>query len=101
MISPVLLTKDGVHEQHFSPVYIWRELGIVDLGFLCLLITLDEDLADADGATAVPESLFHGLTCGETQGNTALIKTLFIKAQLLFGASVPALLFSDILHYLP
>lgn len=55
-------TKDGVHEQHFSSVHIWRELGIVDLGFLCLLITLDEDLADADGAAAVSETLLHSLT---------------------------------------
>lgn len=55
-------TKDGVHEQHFSSVHIWRELGIVDLGFLCLLITLDEDLANPDGAAAVPETLLHGLT---------------------------------------
>lgn len=55
-------TKDGIHEQHFSPVHIWRELGVVDLGFLCLLITLDEDLANADGAAAVPESLLHSLT---------------------------------------
>lgn len=55
-------TKDGIHEQHFPSVYIWRELGIVDLGFLCLLVTLDEDLADSDGAAAVPETLLHGLT---------------------------------------
>lgn len=54
-------TEDGVHEQHFSSVNIWRELGVVDLGFLCLLIALDEDLADADGAAAVPETLLHGL----------------------------------------
>lgn len=54
-------TKDGVHEQHFSSVHIWRELGIVDFGFLCLLVTLDEDLANSDGAAAVPETLLHGL----------------------------------------
>lgn len=65
-LSPVLLTKDRVHEQHFSSVHIRGELGIEDLGFLCLLITLDEDLANADGAAAVPETLLHGLTCGET-----------------------------------
>lgn len=54
-------TEDGVHEQHFSSVHIWGELGVVDLGFLCLLIALDEDLANADGAAAVPETLLHGL----------------------------------------
>lgn len=66
---PLLLTKDGVHEQYFSSVHIWRELGIVDFRFLCLLITLDEDLANSDGAAAVPETLLHGLACGETQSS--------------------------------
>lgn len=63
-------TKDRVHEQHFSPVHIWGELGIVDLGFLCLLVTLDEDLADADGPTAVSEALFHGLTTPHNADST-------------------------------
>lgn len=66
MLSALLLTKDGIHEQHFSPVHIWGELGIVDLGFLRLLVTLDQNLANTDGAAAVPETLFHGLACGET-----------------------------------
>lgn len=67
--SLLLLTKDGVHEQYFSSVHIWRELGIVDFGFLCLLVTLDEDLANSDGAAAVPETLLHGLACGETHSS--------------------------------
>lgn len=66
MLNPLLLTKNGVHEQHFSSVHIRGELGIVDLSFLCLLIALDEDLAYADGAAAVPETLLHGLTCEKT-----------------------------------
>lgn len=77
VLRPALLTKDGVHEQHFSSVHIWRELGVEDLGFLCLLVALDEDLADADGAAAVPETLLHGLTYGGTRGDAASIKELF------------------------
>lgn len=61
-----LLTKDGIHEQHFSSVHVWGELCIVDLGFLRLLVALDQDLADPDGAAAVPETLLHGFTCVET-----------------------------------
>lgn len=48
MLSLWLLTQDGVHEQHFPPVHVWREFGVVDFGFLRLLIALDEDLANAD-----------------------------------------------------
>lgn len=62
MLSLLLLTEDGVHEQHFSSVHIWRELGVVHFGFLRLLVTLDKDLADPDGAAAVAETLLHGLT---------------------------------------
>lgn len=47
------LTENGVHEQHFSSVNIGWELGIVDFGFLGLLVTLDEYFADANGAAAV------------------------------------------------
>lgn len=65
MLSLWLLTQDGVHKQHFSPVDIWRELGVVDFGFLRLLVALDEDLADANWATAVPEALLHGFTWAE------------------------------------
>lgn len=61
MLSLLLLTEDGVHKQHFSSVHIWRELGVVHFGFLCLLVTLDKDLANPDGAAAVAESLLHGL----------------------------------------
>lgn len=53
--------KDGVHEQHFSSVHIGGELGIIDLGFLGLLIALDQDFANTDRAAAVPETLLHGL----------------------------------------
>lgn len=63
-------TEDGVHEQHFPPVNIWGELGIVDLGFLCLLITLNEDFADANGAAAVAETLLHGLTTPHNADST-------------------------------
>lgn len=59
----LLLTENGVHEQHFSSIHIWGELGIVDLGFLCLFVTLYEDLANADRAAAITETLLHGLTC--------------------------------------
>lgn len=48
MPSLLLLTKDGVHQQHLSSVHVWRELGVIDFGFLCLLIALDKDLADPD-----------------------------------------------------
>lgn len=41
MLSLWLLTQDGIHEQHFSSVHVWRELGVVDFGFLRLLVTLD------------------------------------------------------------
>lgn len=54
-------TEDGVHEEDFSSVDVRRELGVVDLCFLRLLVALDEDLADSDGAAAVPETLLHGL----------------------------------------
>lgn len=63
-------TEDGVHEQHFSSVHIWRELGIVDFGFLRLLVTLDEDLANPDGAAAVTETLLHGLTTSHYADST-------------------------------
>lgn len=43
-----VLTQDRVHEQYFSPVHVWREFGVVDFGFLRLLVALDEDLADAN-----------------------------------------------------
>lgn len=58
----LVLTEDGIHEQHFSSVHVRRELGVVHFSPLCLFVTLDEDLANADGAAAVPESLLHGLT---------------------------------------
>lgn len=67
MFSLLLLTEDGVHEQHFSSVHIRGELGIVDFGFLCLLVALNEDLADTNGAAAVSETLLHGFTCEEMQ----------------------------------
>ncbi|KPP69014.1 palmitoyltransferase ZDHHC15-like [Scleropages formosus] len=39
------------------------ELGVIHLGLLGLLVTLDEDLADADGPAAVSQALFHGFPC--------------------------------------
>lgn len=72
MLSLWLLTEDGVHEQHFPPVHVWREFGIVDFGFLRLLIALDEDLADADWTTAVPEALLHGFTCVGTNTDASV-----------------------------
>lgn len=75
MLSLWLLTQDGVHEQHFSPVYVWRELGVVDFGFLRLLVALDEDLADANWATAVPEALLHGFTWAETNTDASVINS--------------------------
>lgn len=62
-----LLTQYWVHEQHFPPVYVWGELGIVDLSLLGVFITLDQDLPDADGPTTVPQTLLHGLTWGDGQ----------------------------------
>lgn len=79
--GPLLLTEDGIHEQHFSPVHIWGELGVVDLGFLCLFVALDEDLADADGAAAVPKTLLHGLTCWGTP-HKAGINMLLISSEI-------------------
>lgn len=58
----VSCTEDWVHEQHFSSVHIWGEFGVIHLCFLCLLVTLDEDLANSDGAAAVPKALLHSLT---------------------------------------
>lgn len=76
MLRLWLLTQDGVHEQHFSPVHVWRELGVVDFGFLRLLVALDEDLADANRATAVPEALLHGFACAETNTGAGVINSL-------------------------
>lgn len=62
--------EDGVHEQDFSSVYVWGELGVVDFGFLRLLVALDEDLADAYGAAAVAQALLHGLTASHYADST-------------------------------
>ena len=56
------LTHDRVHKEHFAFVDVGRELGIVDLCLVRVLIALNQNLADADGTTTVPESLLHGLT---------------------------------------
>ena len=47
------LTEDGIHEQDLSPVDIRGKLGIVHLGFLRLLVALDQNLPDANGPAAV------------------------------------------------
>lgn len=67
-----VLTQDRVHEQYFPPVHVWREFGVVDFGFLRLLVALDEDLADANWATAVPQALLHGFTCVGTNTDASV-----------------------------
>lgn len=72
-VQTALLTEDRVHEQDFPSVHIWGELGVVDFGFLRLLVALDEDLADSYGAAAVTEALLHGLTCDGTNSTRNIV----------------------------
>ena len=45
---------------------------IIQLWLGSVFVPLDQDLADPDGAAAVPESLFHGLA-GSHDGYTAYL----------------------------
>lgn len=48
------LTENWIHQKDFSPVNVWRELGIIYFCSLCLLITLNQDLPNPYGSTAIP-----------------------------------------------
>lgn len=61
----VIRTEDGIHKQNLAATDVRREFGVVNFGFLGLLIALDEDLPNADGPAAVPQALLHGLPCRE------------------------------------
>lgn len=61
----VIRTEDGIHEQNLATTDVRREFGIVNFGFLGLLVALDEDFPDADGPAAVSQALLHGLPCRE------------------------------------
>jgi hypothetical protein len=53
--------KHRVEQEYPAVLNIGRELIIEELGFAGLLVALDQDLANADGATAFPQTLLHRL----------------------------------------
>ena len=56
------LTHDGIHEQNFSLADVWWELGIVNPSLVCVLVTLNENLADTYGSTAISQAFLHSLS---------------------------------------
>ena len=64
------LTHNRVHKKHFAIVDVRGELCVVDLCFVCLLVTLYEDLADTNRAAAVSQALLHRLSCSATGKHT-------------------------------
>ena len=38
--------ENWIHQKDFSLINVWRELGIIYFGSLCLLITLNQDLSN-------------------------------------------------------
>lgn len=53
--------KHGIQEQHPALSNVLGELVVEELWLRRLLVSLDQDLADPDGTTAVPQALLHGL----------------------------------------
>ena len=49
---------------------VWRELGVEDFGLIGVVVASDEDLADADGAAAVPQAVLHGLAWRATRSKS-------------------------------
>lgn len=47
------LTHDWIKKKHFPICYVSGELGVEYFCFLCFGVSLNEDLADSDGAAAV------------------------------------------------
>lgn len=52
---------DRVHEQHLAVGDVLGELGVEDARLSGLLLAVHQDLADADRAAAVAQSLLHRL----------------------------------------
>lgn len=61
-------SKHRIKQQHPTIRNILRQLIIEQLGLARLLVPLDEDLTNPDGAAAVPQSLLHSLA-GSHDGN--------------------------------
>lgn len=55
------LTEHGVQQQAVAGSDIWGELGVVELWQGSLLVSLDQDLADADAAADITKTLLHWL----------------------------------------
>lgn len=75
--------KHGVQQQNPSIRDILRELVIEQLRLGTVLITLDQDLPDPHGATAVTQPLLHGLT-GTHDGDAA---DLALEHEAVVGAA--------------
>lgn len=52
---------DRIHQQHLTPCNVVRKAGVHDFGDVRVRIRFDQNLADANGATAVAQSLLHCL----------------------------------------
>lgn len=53
------LTEHGIQQQAVAGGNIWGELGVVELWQGGLLVSLDQDLANADTAADITETLLH------------------------------------------
>lgn len=54
-------TEHRVQQQAVAGSDIWGELGVVELWQGSLLVSLDQDLADADTAADITKTLLHWL----------------------------------------
>lgn len=54
--------KHGIKQENVTVINVSGELIIKELGLSSLLITLDQDLANAHGAAAFTQALLHGFT---------------------------------------
>ena len=75
--------KHGVEEKDPSVGNVFGELVVKELGHGRLLVSLDQDLADADGPAAVPQALLHGLA-GTHDRHAA---DLALEGQTIVGAT--------------
>lgn len=64
------LTENWIHQKDFSAMNVRGELGIIYFGPLCLLITLNQDLPNPYGSTAISQTLFHCLTLKKERKRT-------------------------------